>query len=95
MDDLTLLPWDLISNLGATGALVMAFFMVMRGTLATPKHQKLLTDENARLWNLVLELRETNRIQADNNRTLEDLSKVVGHTMSTLSERRVGGGDGR
>jgi len=87
VDDLTLLPWEALKNVGAIGLLCLAVLMVMRGTLATPKHQKVLTDENQYLRGVVKDQQETIQLQAKNTQAIEEIGKVVGMTMNAIRDR--------
>lgn len=87
-------------DLSASAALVVVFFMVMSGKLATPGHQRVLqdritnlTDRAAYLETVVKDQSETIHLQAKNAETLEQIGAVVQHTMGAITDRsREGGG---
>lgn len=89
---------DLV-NLSASAILVIVFFMVMSGKLATPGHQKVLqdritnlTERTAYLETVVKDQSETIHLQAKNAETLEQIGAVVQHTMGAISDRSREGG---
>lgn len=74
-------------NLSAVAVLVIVFFMVMRGTLATPPHQKDLRDRIAYLEGVVKDQRDAVKGAVQNARTVEQVGQVVEHTMGAISEK--------
>jgi len=73
--------------MSAVAILVVVFFMVMRGTLATPPHQKDLRDRIAYLEGVVKDQRDAVRGAVQNARTVEQVGQVVEHTMGAISEK--------
>jgi hypothetical protein len=78
-------PW--VPNMSAVGVLIVVFFMVMRGTLATPPHQKDLRDRIKYLEDVVKDQRDAVRGAVQNARTVEQVGQVVEHTMDAISQR--------
>lgn len=74
-------------NLSAVAILVIVFFMVMRGTLATPAHQKVLLDRITYLEGVVKDQRDAVMGSVQNARTIEQVGQVVDHTMGAISEK--------
>lgn len=74
-------------NLSTAGALMIVFFMVMRGTLATPAHQRVLLDRIAYLEAVVKDQRDAVKGSIQNARTVDQVGQVVEHTMGAISEK--------
>lgn len=74
-------------NMSAVAILVVVFFMVMRGTLATPPHQKDLRDRIHYLEGVVKDQREAVTLSAKNAGTVEQVGTVVEHTMGAISQK--------
>lgn len=74
-------------NMSAVAILVVVFFMVMRGTLATPPHQKDLRDRIAYLEGVVKDQRDAVILSAKNTGTVEQVGQVVEHTMGAISQK--------
>lgn len=74
-------------NMSAVAILVIVFFMVMRGTLATPPHQKDLRDRITYLEGVVKDQRDAVHISAKNAATVEQVGQVVEHTMGAISQK--------
>lgn len=80
------LPFGL-TDLGSVGVLVIVFFMVMTGRLATPAHQKALNARIDYLESVIKDQRDALNLTLNNARTVEQVGTVVEHTMSAISER--------
>lgn len=76
-----------VGNMSAVAILVVVFFMVMRGTLATPPHQKDLRDRIHYLEEVVKDQRDAVKISAKNASTVEQVGQVVEHTMGAISQK--------
>lgn len=76
-----------LSDLGAVGILVIVFFMVMTGKLATPAHQRVLQQRIAYLEQVVKDQREAVQGAVQNARTVEQVGAVVEHTMGAISQK--------
>lgn len=75
------------NTMGATGVLVVVFFMVMRGTLATPAHQRVLLDRITYLESVIKDQRDAVILSAKNTGTVEQVGQVVEHTMGAISQK--------
>jgi hypothetical protein len=76
-----------VGNMSAVAILVVVFFMVMRGTLATPPHQKDLRDRITYLEGVVKDQRDAVKGAVQNARTVEQVGQVVEHTMGAISQK--------
>lgn len=76
-----------LSDLGAVGILVIVFFMVMTGKLATPAHQRVLHERIKYLEDVVKDQRDAVKGAVQNARTVEHVGAVVEHTMGAISQK--------
>lgn len=76
-----------LTDIGAGGALVVVFFMVMTGKLATPAHQRALQDRIHYLEEVVKDQRDAVKGAVQNARTVEHVGAVVEHTMGAISQK--------
>lgn len=76
-----------LSDLGAVGILVIVFFMVMTGKLATPAHQRVLQERITYLEGVVKDQRDAVKGAVQNARTVEQVGAVVEHTMGAISQK--------
>lgn len=80
------LPFGL-TDMGSVGVLIIVFFMVMTGRLATPAHQRALNSRIEYLEQVVKDQRDALNLTMKNARTIEQVGTVVEHTMGAISER--------
>jgi hypothetical protein len=76
-----------VGNMSAVAILVVVFFMVMRGTLATPPHQKDLRDRITYLEGVVKDQRDAVKGAVQNARTVELVGQVVEHKMGAICQK--------
>ena len=76
-----------LTDLGSVGVLIIVFFMVMTGRLATPAHQKALNSRIEYLETVIKDQRGALTLALENARTVEQVGAVVEHTMSAISDR--------
>lgn len=76
-----------LSDLGAVGILVIVFFMVMTGKLATPAHQRALNERIKYLEGVVKDQRDAVTGAVQNARTVEQVGAVVEHAAAAISQK--------
>jgi hypothetical protein len=76
-----------IADVGATGALVVVFFMVMTGKLATPAHQRELRARITYLEQVVKDQRDAVTGSVQNARAVEQVGAVVSHAAAAITQK--------
>lgn len=76
-----------LADVGAVGALVVVFFMVMTGKLATPAHQRALQQRIDYLETVVKDQREAVTGSVHNARVVEQVGLVVEHAAGAISQK--------